>query len=41
MELRSGNGGAEACLGGALICSASQHKSQVAELLDHCTMRTT
>lgn len=35
-------GGADAYLeGGALICRASHHKSQVAEPLDHCTMRTT
>lgn len=27
--------------GGTLICNASQHKSQVAEPLDHCTMRST
>lgn len=27
--------------GGTLICDASQHKSQVAEPLDHCTMRST
>lgn len=33
--------GAEASLGGALICGASRHTSQVAELLDQCTMRTT